>query len=42
MTKFYFQNSALSFVEKTIFASNVEVAWIVPVTTVTSLTRDLE
>ena len=39
MTKVYFQNSALSFVEKTIFASNVEAAWIVPVT---SLSRDLE
>ena len=39
MTKFYFQNSSLSFIKETIFASNVEAASIVPVT---SLSRDLE
>ena len=39
MTKFYFQNSSLSFIKETIFASNVEAVWIV---TVTSVSRDLE
>ena len=39
MTKVFFQNSALSLVEKTIFTSKMEAMWIVPVTI---LSRDLE